>query len=584
MVAMSSPWKDPRTGIFYIRRAVPADLRDKLGWFYKRSLQTRDPQEAKRFFTIALAKSEKLFAETRRALGEPEKTEMSQEEAERLADIWLATVLEEDEGFRREGGGDADLFLNVKEAVEQAGGVSTFSEAQAVAEYGMSDREIVKDAENIAWSSTALKTALARGDVSLVVDDVEDFIESHGLRLKRESPAFRRLAYAFLKASVKATELIARRQQGEIVETPKVPAVEDFLSDGSDRAGEQGETISIIYESWKTERKPTPKLTADWDKAFRRFVQLHGDLPITAVTRRHVAAFKDALLKMPARPKRAIRELPMPEVIKLVGDNPKVPKLSAGSVKKDLAAVQSVISWAVENGYREDNPASGIKIREAKNKSDERLPYELKDLQRLFASPVFASGFRPRGGAGAAAYWLPILALFTGARLEELGLLRTTDVQQADRIWFLDIHNLDPGKRIKTKSSKRKVPIHPELLRLGFLRYVEKRRELGKDVNLFPDLKPDGKGVVTGNWSKWWGRYARSVGVTDRRKVFHSFRHTFKDACRAAGIEEAIHDALTGHSGGGVGRTYGIGYPLSVLAGAIKKIRYPGVVLARFMS
>ncbi len=47
---------------------------------------------------------------------------------------------------------------------------------------------------------------------------------------------------------------------------------------------------------------------------------------------------------------------------------------------------------------------------------------------------------------------------------------------------------------------------------------------------MFPGLRPDKKGAVTGNWSKWWGRYARQSGITDRRKVFHSFRHTFKDA------------------------------------------------------
>jgi hypothetical protein len=56
----------------------------------------------------------------------------------------------------------------------------------------------------------------------------------------------------------------------------------------------------------------------------------------------------------------------------------------------------------------------------------------------------------------------------------------------------------------------------------------------------------------------------------DPRKVFHSFRHAFKDACRACGIHEEISDALTGHSGGGVGRTYGGQYPLKPLAKAIK--------------
>ncbi len=91
---------------------------------------------------------------------------------------------------------------------------------------------------------------------------------------------------------------------------------------------------------------------------------------------------------------------------------------------------------------------------------------------------------------------------------------------------------------------------------------------------MFPDLKPDVHGTLTGNFSKWWRRYARQVGVTDPRKVFHSFRHAFKDACRAARVTEEVHDALTGHAGGGVGRSYGSGVPLEVLAEGVGKVRY----------
>ena len=78
---------------------------------------------------------------------------------------------------------------------------------------------------------------------------------------------------------------------------------------------------------------------------------------------------------------------------------------------------------------------------------------------------------------------------------------------------------------------------------------------------------------------EWWGRYARQkANIVDPRKVFHSFRHTFKDAYRACHIPEEVHDALTGHSGGGVGRSYvGLHYPLVPLVEAMKKLRYPGL-------
>lgn len=67
------------------------------------------------------------------------------------------------------------------------------------------------------------------------------------------------------------------------------------------------------------------------------------------------------------------------------------------------------------------------------------------------------------------------------------------------------------------------------------------------------------------------------MGLNDPRKTFHNFRHSFKDSCRRAGINEEVHDALPGRANGGVGRTYGLGVPLKVLAKAMGKVRYPGL-------
>jgi integrase len=150
-------------------------------------------------------------------------------------------------------------------------------------------------------------------------------------------------------------------------------------------------------------------------------------------------------------------------------------------------------------------------------------------------------------------------------------------VREDGGIAYLDINTLNEGKSLKTVGSRRKVPLHSELVRLGFLKYLKGRAREGEGARLFPNLRPDKNGTMTGTWSKWWGRYARQAGITDRRKVFHSFRHTFKDACRAAEIEEPIFDALQGHRGTTVSRMYGEGYPLRVLAAAVEKISYPKV-------
>ena len=72
----------------------------------------------------------------------------------------------------------------------------------------------------------------------------------------------------------------------------------------------------------------------------------------------------------------------------------------------------------------------------------------------------------------------------------------------------------------------------------------------------------------------------RLRGQKIRRKAFHSFRHTFKSACRAAGVGEEYHDDLSGHQSGDVGDDYGEGYPVTVLEPELAKVKYQGLDLS----
>jgi hypothetical protein len=85
-------------------------------------------------------------------------------------------------------------------------------------------------------------------------------------------------------------------------------------------------------------------------------------------------------------------------------------------------------------------------------------------------------------------------------------------------------------------------------------------------------LKPDSFGSRGGAFTKIGGRFVRSLGITDKRKVLHSARHRFKDICRSAGIPKDVHDALTGHAARDVGSSYGLGHNLMTLTKAIDKL------------
>ena len=127
-------------------------------------------------------------------------------------------------------------------------------------------------------------------------------------------------------------------------------------------------------------------------------------------------------------------------------------------------------------------------------------------------------------------------------------------------------------------------------MRIGFLEFVNQRRiASGPSARLFPQLTPGSKGGFGEAFSKWFGRYKRSLGIDNKNSVFHSFRHGFKDALRAAGVNEDVNDALTGHGGGNtVARGYGsddmvrrFGFP--TLKAALEKVHYHGLDLSHLL-
>jgi integrase len=178
---------------------------------------------------------------------------------------------------------------------------------------------------------------------------------------------------------------------------------------------------------------------------------------------------------------------------------------------------------------------------------------------------------------------MPLVSLLTGARLNEIAQLRLDDLRQDPEtgIWIIDI-DTEGDRSVKTVSSRRQVPLHGELIRLGLLRYREGLLNAGakSTSSLWPELSSADPKYRSTAWSKWFNRYLReTIGIKEPSKVFHSFRHTFKRLGRNAGLTEEVHDALTGHVGSGsVGRDYGDGFGLPALGEAVSKIVAPVII------
>lgn len=139
-------------------------------------------------------------------------------------------------------------------------------------------------------------------------------------------------------------------------------------------------------------------------------------------------------------------------------------------------------------------------------------------------------------------FWLPLLAYFTGARLNELCQLYRADICQVDGIWAIHIDDRYEGQKLKNLTSRRIVPIHDRLLNLGFIEFVQSVQH----ERIFPELKESRDGFGTAA-SKWFGRFKSKLGF-GRGHDFHSFRHTVATQFKRQQISHIVAGELLGHA------------------------------------
>jgi hypothetical protein len=123
-----------------------------------------------------------------------------------------------------------------------------------------------------------------------------------------------------------------------------------------------------------------------------------------------------------------------------------------------------------------------------------------------------------------------------------------SDVRQEDGIWFLDIND-ESGKHVKNEQSKRRVPLHSKLRRLGFLEYVQATASAEND-RIFPQLRPGGPDKKLGYYfTKWWTQYRKDVGAYEKNLDYQSFRGGVTTKLAAAGVAIEGRNELLGHEG-----------------------------------
>ena len=395
--------------------------------------------------------------------------------------------------------------------------------------------------------------------------------------------------YADLQELVRRAAIEGSRfALSELSGRPFVPRDPLFNPDAAMPANDatRGPLLSEALAAWREGsgvqggRKPRPQTVVEAEMAVRHFTQLNGDMRIGEIGKKLVQDYAAAISKIPVKLTVELQKLTLPDLLKR--DLSKLRRRSASTVNKSLQMLSAMIEQArrrsdLDEASHWPNHFKSERVESDATAEDDRVPFSSSDLRAIFVDgPVHGQGNRFKGGQGEAQYWLPLLALFTGARLSELGQLRVCDVQTDDGgIAFISI-GTSGGRTVKTRTSIRKVPIHPELRLMGFVAYVERvKAAVGTEGTLWPLLKSAEGRARTAAFSQFWGHYQgrKPISITDERKVFHSFRHLVKDMCRDAGLSEDVHDALTGHAAGkSVGRAYGAGHSVARLFAEISKV------------
>ncbi|WP_347340876.1 site-specific integrase [Sphingomonas lacusdianchii] len=592
---MAAPFKDPRTGIFYFRRVVPAALRpffNGASTEYKRTLDTRDPDEARqRYHPHAVVYEQKLAA-ARRALASRQL---------RSARVMVDDFLDgqTDEQLRGVAQKLATLELG---AFEHANGLIDHAPG---ARYdfgvppGLDDLRdhasrtamlnAVPDFMPLPWLETLQRVAALPS-----LDPIEWFIAAVASANTLDWPLapelYEAIGRAYLDRLCTACALSidpARRRilPPSVLVTGSGTAASTLSASSNEphlpvQPAKTVPTITQVYEAWATFEPREAKLVDEWRTAVKRFAQLHDDPPVDQVTASMVRAYRRVCSGLPSRAKQDVTALPLLEQVELA-ENEGLPTLSPATVNKALSAIRVTLEHAVEElEVIDGNVAKTVKSMAKKSLEDARLAFEPEDMVRIFTSPLPERS----GVAQRTLFWILTLAPFTGCRLDELGKLRPGNIKTYDGIPYIAIEpdrirvrqeQQGPAKRMKTASAKRDIPLHSILLEAGFLDMVDTRHSEGAEW-LFPELKTNKYGSRTQRLSRVMNDFLDDIGLSDPELVFYSFRHTGKRAVRGKVAKEIV-DLIFGHADGSVSTLYGRGADIAVLRDAIEQIHYPSV-------
>lgn len=435
------------------------------------------------------------------------------------------------------------------------------------------------------------RAQLGEGDYSTLYPIVDGLLSRAGLNVDREDPSFGLLCQTLMRAWIALEETALAKMRGEFGHQPADPILEELKAEQGGRAEPATKTLEDLigaYEAAKADR--WSQSTKNAYKPVYRVLRdtLGANRDVRSVDREAAREVFETVKGLPRNlGKNAdLAKLPVPAAV-AAARSLGLPTISPKSINDSyMALTVALFGWAEVERWTDYNPFTKLRVVEEVAPEDKRDAFTPEQLATVFGGAPWSTGDTAPSGKPSL-YWGPLIALYHGLRIGEPCGMLTEEITERDG---LAVMNLKPNdlRRLKNRQTKRFIPIHPELIRLGFLDYVEERRRAG-DVQLFPEAQRDANGHYGDHVTDWFARLLktrglRGQGINSGNLTLHSLRHSFEDALRDAGIEETLEGkTLSGRTRGSdpTAAAYGNGRNMAQLAEKLALITHATVVIPR---
>lgn len=217
------------------------------------------------------------------------------------------------------------------------------------------------------------------------------------------------------------------------------------------------DALTMFYQEMKREKRWSERTQfkeRDKFELFQAIIDPDGSLPVAMIGAEHMRLYKRTMYGLPKgrNNKKEYSAIPLQDLIRKAQEEliPERDRFSPRTIGNHCIQIATFINWAGKNEYHNNPKITGLlHVAKAKQDHENRDPYNRDDLTRIFAPADFlTSGLtrgqgkrqknkteysRPDSGGRASRFWVPLLGLFTGARIEELSQLHLSDVAAVDR-------------------------------------------------------------------------------------------------------------------------------------------------------